>query len=276
MLLKRSLKTPDVFADESPTDAVLRRMHAIQHNPFWLPGDDMRVNPLNCNTTDPCTTFPPGVEATINTGDAARERMTLEDKLSWFWLGFMLDPALLVTKDAVPTTDGDYFLAATQQYLNVTNAFLVATIMTHKANAPQEYVHMQDGIATSGHGLWASPRPFLPFKHSERELHFPPPGDKRVPVHAKLWANALRMALFLMNDELRRTNQVFDRARTLQNVKFIRHWFGASLEVGSDATALDALVAELTGRLNSAEEIGTVLATEPYDTTDPVVLPELP
>jgi hypothetical protein len=56
----------------------------------------------------------------------------------------------------------------------------------------------------------------------------------------------------------------------------MRHWFGSKLEPGADLTALDALVTELTGRLASAAEIGSVVVTEPLDTPDPVVLPELP
>jgi hypothetical protein len=84
------------------------------------------------------------------------------------------------------------------------------------------------------------------------------------------------MALFLMNEELAQTGEVFDRARTLHNVEFMRHWFGTTLEVGADHSALDALVGELTARLNAATEIGTVVLTEPLDTLDPVVLPELP
>ncbi len=275
MLLARSLRTPNTLAGVSETDVVKRRDIAIARNPFWRVGDSIRVNPFNCNTTDPCTTVSSALELTINAGDAARERMTLEEKLSWFWLGYSLDPALLVTEAAVPTIDGDYFLAATQQYYNVHNAFLVASIMTHKANAPAEYLDMK-GVATAGHGLWASPRPFLAFKHSERELHTPPPLDQRTLVHARLWANALRMALYLMNDELGRTHQVFDRARTLQNVKFMRHWFGTSLELGADLTALDALVTQLTSRLAEATEIAQVDASAYGDTPDPVVLPEQP
>jgi mono/diheme cytochrome c family protein len=272
MMLHRSLKTPDPLAGSAAVDPVSRRMVTIAHNPFWATGDSIRQNPLNCDTPDPCTTFPPLLDATMNMGDAARDRMTYEDKVSWFWIGFTLDPALLTTEDALPSVDGDYFLAVTQQYYNVHNAFVVATIITHKANAPKEYLDMK-GIATTGHGMWASPRPFLAFKQSERELHHPPPTDLRYPIHERIWANGFRMALYLMNDELARTGQVFDRARTLQNVEFIHHWFGLSLEVGQDHTDLDALVSELTGRLANAQEIGTVVVTEPGDAPDPVVLP---
>ncbi len=47
------------------------------------------------------------------------------------------------------------------------------------------------GVALPGHGRWASPRPFMAFKHSERELHHPPPNDLRFPIHARLWANCV-------------------------------------------------------------------------------------
>jgi len=274
MLLHRSLAIPDIYAGSSGTDPISRRKVAIAHKPFWAAGDRIRQNPLNCNTTDPCVQFPPALDATINTGDDARDRMTYEDKMSWFWIGFTLDPALLTTEEALPTVDGDYFLALTQQYYNVHNAFIVATIITNKANAPKEYMTMK-GVATTGHGIWASPRPFLAFKQSERELHHPPKGDIRYDIHERIWANTFRMALYLMNDELGRTGQVFDRARTLQNVDFIHHWFGLDLEVGQDHAALDALVDELHQRLAAATEIGAVVVTDDGDAPDPVVLPSV-
>lgn len=272
MMMHRSLRTPDAFPGSTETDPVARRKLAIAHNPFWRAGDSIRQNPLNCNTNDPCTQFPMSLDGDMTMGDVARDRMTYEDKVSWFWIGFTLDPALLTTEEALPTVDGDYFLAVTQQYYNVHNAFVVASIIAHKANAPREYMNMK-GVATTGHGMWASPRPFLAFKQSERELHHPPPTDLRYAIHERIWANGFRMALYLMNDELARTGQVFDRARTLKNVEFIHHWFGLSLEVGQDHADLDAMVSELKQRLASAQEIGTVVVTEPGDAPDPVVLP---
>jgi mono/diheme cytochrome c family protein len=272
MLLQRSLTIPDVFAGSAETDPISRREIAIAHKPFWAAGDSIRQNPLNCDTTDPCTQFPPAQDATMNTGDDARDRMTYEDKMSWFWIGFVLDPALMTTEEALPTVDGDYFLAVSQEYYNVHNAFVVANIITRKANAPKEYMNMK-GVATTGTGIWASPRPFLAFKQSERELHHPPKDDIRYAIHERIWANTFRMSLLLMNDELSRTNQVFDRARTLQNVDFIHHWFGLDIEVGQDHAALDALVDELHQRLAAATEIGTVVVTEDGDAPDPVVLP---
>jgi hypothetical protein len=64
------------------------------------------------------------------------------------------------------------------------------------------------------------------------------------------------MFLLLMNDELARTGEVFDRARTREAVAFMRRWFGQELEVGQDHADLDALVTELQQRLTSAREIG--------------------
>jgi mono/diheme cytochrome c family protein len=255
MLLHRTRKVPDPFASAGPPDdPAARRALGIARNPFWRVGDAVRQNPLNCNQPDPCTTFPPELDATLAPGDEARERQSYEDKLSWFWLGFSLDPALVVTEDSLATVSGDYFLALTQPWYQVHNAFVVAMIVTAKANA-QSYRDIP-GVALRGHGRWASPRPFLAFKHSERELHHPPRQDLRHAIHERLWANAFRMFLLLMNDELARTGEVFDRARTLENVAFIRSWFGQALEIGQDHAHLDALVTELRQRLAGAREIG--------------------
>jgi mono/diheme cytochrome c family protein len=257
MLLHRTRKVPDPFAGAGALDdPAARRALAIARNPFWRVGDAVRQNPLNCNQPDPCTTFPPELDATFTAGNEARERQSYEDKLSWFWLGFSLDPALVVTEDSLATVSGDYFLALTQPWYQVHNAFVVAMIATAKANA-RSYQDLP-GAALRGHGRWASPRPFLAFKHSERELHHPPRLDLRYPIHERLWANAFRMFLLLMNDELARTGQVFDRARTLENVAFMRRWFGQALEVGRDHADLDALVAQLQQRLTGAREIGVV------------------
>jgi hypothetical protein len=144
--------------------------------------------------------------------------------MAWFWMGFTLDPALVVTEDSLATVSGDYFLALSQPWYQVHNAFIVAAIVTAKANA-RDYQNVA-GVALPGHGRWASPRPFMAFKHSERELHHPPPNDLRFPIHARLWANAFRMFLYLMNDELERTNQVYDRKRTLDAVNYMHQWFG--------------------------------------------------
>jgi hypothetical protein len=114
MLLHRSRKVPDPFAGAGVVDdPAARRGLAIAHNPFWRVGDAIRQNPLNCNQPDPCTTFPPTLDVTVAPGDEARERQSYEDKLSWFWLGFTLDPALVVTEDSLATVTGDYFLALT-------------------------------------------------------------------------------------------------------------------------------------------------------------------
>ena len=256
MLLHRTPELPDLHHGAPSGDPVARRTLAIARNPFWRVGDSVRQNPLNCNQPDPCTTFPPALDATMNPGDQARERQSYEDKMSWFWLGFTLDPALVMTEDSLATVTGDYFLALSQPWYQVHNAFIVAAIVTAKANA-RDYLDVK-GVALPGHGLWASPRPFMAFKHSERELHHPPRQDLRHPIHERLWANAFRMYLLLMNDELGRTGKVFDRARTLEHVMFIRQWFGRALELGASHTDLDTLVTQLRQRLTAATEIGSV------------------
>jgi mono/diheme cytochrome c family protein len=254
MLLRRTRALPDPLAGVASTDPAERRALAIARNPFWRVGDAVRQNPFNCNQPDPCTTLPPALDATLNAGDQARERQSYEEKMSWFWLGFTLDPALVVTEDSLATVSGDYFLALSQPWYQVHNAFVVAAIATAKANA-RAYQDVK-GVALPGHGLWASPRPFMAFKHSERELHHPPRNDLRYAIHERLWANSFRMYLYLMNDELGRTGKVFDRARTVDAVGFIHQWFGRTLEVGQDHATLDALVTELRGRLARAAEIG--------------------
>lgn len=256
LLVNRTLDLPDSFADGAVADPQERRARAIARNPFWRVGEAIRQNPLNCNQPDPCTKFPPALDGTLNPGDEARERQSYEEKMSWFWMGFALDPALVLTEDSLATVSGDYFLALSQPWYQVHNAFVVATIVTHKANA-RDYQTVK-GVALPGHGRWASPRPFMAFKHSERELHHPPPLDPRYPIHERIWANSFRMYLLLMNDELGRTGQVFDRAQTAANVDFIRQWFGKAIEVGKEHADLDALVTELKTRLGAAAEIGTV------------------
>ncbi len=61
-----------------------------------------------------------------------------------------------------------------------------------------------------------------------------------------------------MNDELERTNQVFDRARTLEAVGYMHQWFGRTLEPGADHGDLDALVSSIRQRLATADQVGVV------------------
>ena len=132
-------------------------------------------------------------------------------------------------------------------------------------------------IALQGTGMWASPRPFGVFKNNEREIHHPLPTDSRYAIHERLWANAFRMFLFLMNDELGQTGKVFDRAYTLKNVNWIYNWFSVAngVEVGQAHPELDAVVTQLRGRLASATELTTVraVATAKGDYPEPVALP---
>jgi mono/diheme cytochrome c family protein len=275
MLLRRTLSLPDFYVGAASADPQVMRLTAISHNPFWSIGDSIRTNPLNCNQPAPCTTFPPAMDMTFAAGDAARARQTYEDKMAWFWLGFSVDPALVISEDDLGTTTSDYFQATSQQFYKVHQAFIVAAIATAKANAHQ-YVDMK-GIALQGTGMWASPRPFGVFKNNEREIHHPLPTDSRYAIHERLWANAFRMFLFLMNDEVGQTGKVFDRAYTQKNVDWIYHWFSAAngVEPGQPHPELAAVVTELTARLTAATEITTVraVATAKGDYPEPVALP---
>jgi mono/diheme cytochrome c family protein len=275
MLLHRTLDLPDLYVGAPSADPQVQRLTAISHNPFWSVGDSIRTNPLNCNQPAPCTTFPPAIDMTFAAGDAARSRQTYEDKMSWFWTGFSVDPGLVISEDDLGTVTSDYFQATSQQYYKVHQGFMVAMVATAKANAHQ-YLDMK-GIALQGHGMWASPRPFGVFKNNEREIHHPLPTDSRYAIHERLWANAFRMFLFLMNDELGQTGKVFDRAYTLKNVNWIYNWFSVAsgVEVGQAHPELDAVVTELRGRLASATELTTVkaVATAKGDYPEPVALP---
>jgi hypothetical protein len=215
------------------------------------------------------------MDMTFAAGDAARARQTYEDKMSWFWLGFSVDPGLVISEDDLGTVVSDYFQATSQQFYKVHQAFIVAAIATAKANAHQ-YLDMK-GIALQGHGMWASPRPFGVFKNNEREIHHPLATDSRYAIHERLWANAFRMFLFLMNDEVGQTGKVFDRAYTLKNVDWIYHWFSAAngVEPGQAHPELDAVVTQLKQRLTAATELTTVkaVATAKGDYPEPVALP---
>jgi mono/diheme cytochrome c family protein len=275
MLLHRTQNLPDLYVGAPSADPQAQRLTAIAHNPFWSIGDSIRTNPLNCNQPAPCTTFPAAINMTFAAGDAARSRQTYEDKMSWFWLGFTVDPALVISEDDLGTVTSDYFQATSQQYYKVHNAFIVAAIATAKANA-KPYLDMK-GIALQGHGMWASPRPFGVFKNNEREIHHPAATDSRFAIHERLWANTFRMFLYLMNDELGQTNKVFDRAYTLENANWIYHWFSVAtgVEVGQAHPELDAVVTQLRQRLAMATEITTVkaVATAKGDFPMPVDLP---
>ena len=70
------------------------------------------------------------------------------------------------------------------------------------------------------------------------------------------------MFLYLMNDELARTHEVFDRERTLDAVNYMHQWFGPGRALATvpdnSHSDLEAVVSSIRQRLATAVEVGVV------------------
>jgi len=177
-------------------------------------------------------------------------------KQMWFWLGYMYDPALLEIEDVADTVMADYFMAVQQPYQHVHAGFLLGSIGVHKAAAKQ-YEQME-GSQLYGHGRWASPRPYMQFfQHRYLRcgagLHCTGDGYK---IDHAIWANTMRMFLYLMDNEISQTNEVIGRTATIREVLFMKKWFGTLLEPWRDHSKTMLLIEGLLQKLNEADEIG--------------------
>lgn len=251
MLRHATLAYPDVFVG-APADPVGRRELAIARNPYWAVGDAVRINPLNCDTASDCMQFPAELDGTFNEGDEARREQTDSIKKSWFWAGWQHDPALLLSEDTKPTVVGDYFLSTLLPHTKVHHVFLVVKLAIEKAYA-REWLHVP-GKSLAGHGKWASPRPFLIFKHIENNLNHPPGGDPRFETHARMFANAARMFLHMVHQDIEQTGEIYRRGATLDAVHTLRTWLDDT-EPGQDHANVDALIGRIEALAATAADI---------------------
>lgn len=266
MLRHRSIVYPDVLADKAG-DIVQNRQVAIARSPVWHAGDLLRRNPATCVEATPnadpgnddCTTFPPFVNDTIEKDADVRDQQNEQFKKSWFWTGWQIDHALVTTDDNLQTISGDYLMSTHLAQYKIHHAFIVAKLSVAKAYAKRWF--SAQGESLDGHGKWASIRPFLVFKHIERNRNAPGENDPRFEGHRRMFGNLVRMWIYLVHDDLKQSGEVFDRQGVKAAIHFARSWLdetqAPALEPAVDHTDLDALISEIDALADAATELRT-------------------
>ncbi|MAJ61152.1 MAG: hypothetical protein CBC48_15025 [bacterium TMED88] len=254
-----TLEYPDRTVDQVEGNPVADRSVAIERNPIWRVGDLIRQRPLNCDHPDGCTVFPTFVSAEMDLNKQRLQSQILQR--AWFWAGWMIDPALLTSDESFETVSGDYFYPLHQGHWGGHYAFILARMSVEKAQA--EGWEKRLGRGTTGHGQWASIRPFLVYKHSEFQRPLFGAGDPRREMQRRLLDNTARMWLYLVNDDLAQSGAAFDRAGTAWAMNFARlNWLDGT-DPGGDRTETDRLFSEIVDRLREAEE-----RRQPHHTDD--------
>lgn len=253
MLRHRSLCFPNPLVDRTG-DVIANRSIVIERNPFFRTGDHVRRFPLHYDAANASTTFPAFLTPTLPVSQTELRRQNEQFARAWFWLGWVYDPALLMSDHIFQTVEGDYLYAILLQQYKIHHAFVVAKTSVAKANATAWFNASGPGVA--GHGKWASFNPFMVLHHIERNRDEPPAGDPRRAAHDRMFSNTARMWIHLVHDDLERTSQVYDRYLVRNVIRFVRQWLNQT-EPGMDHAPIDAVIAQIEQRLDQAQELRT-------------------
>ncbi|MDY7233102.1 hypothetical protein [Hyalangium rubrum] len=265
MLREGTHRYPDFLVDErvgsEPVAISAHLEKVIARNPIWETGDYLRIQPLarrlpvTCDAgAHPCTVLPPVVDQSIHEEPSYTEARLKQSEVfqqTWFVMSFLRDPALLYEGESFATFIGDYLESVLLPQYDVHHAFIVAKMAVEKS-AAREW--MEAPGFRAGTGKIASVRTFS-FKQLRDNFSPPPAGDRRRAVHDRMFANFARMFIYLVEDDLRKTGEIFDRDEVLYAVRFMRTWI-QRLEGAEDAQ-LNARVLAIESLARSARELRT-------------------
>lgn len=263
MLRNATTTYPDVLADQpagTPIPSALDLV--IMRSPIWEAGDFIRISPLQrpqqtaCFSQPnlPCTLLPAPIDATIHsepTYEEARIKQGEVFQQSWFVMSWLRDPALVFESHNFATFIGDYLESVLLPHYDIHHAFVVAKMAAEKSAAT---AWMNAEGFRAGTGKIASVRTFS-FKQLRNNFSPPPADDPRRATHERMFANFARMWIFLVEDDLKATGEIFDRQEVLRAVRFMRTWI-ADLE-GAEDPAMNALVVSIEALAVSAKELRT-------------------
>ncbi len=261
MLRRGTTAYPDVLSDQpAGTTAAGALDLVIARSPIWEAGDVVRVAPLMrpeqtaCFSQDnlPCTLLPPKIDETVHsipTYEEARIKQGEVFQQSWFVMSWLRDPALVHQSHNFATFIGDYLESVLLPHYDIHHAFVVARMAASKSAATG---WMDAGGFRAGTGKIASVRTFS-FKQLRNNLSPPPEGDPRRATHERMFANFARMWIYLVEDDLKVSGEVFDRPEVLRAVRFMRTWI-AELEGAEDA-GVNAAVLSIEALAPAAKEL---------------------
>lgn len=261
MLRHDAVGYPDVLVDQVGPLAEHTAL-AAERIPIWHAGDFVRVQPLQrpaqtacfAQPQHPCTLLPPPVDDTIHSVPTYEEARIKQGEVfmqSWFVMSWLRDPALLFSGEDFATFVGDYIEAVLLPHYDVHHAFLVAKMAVEKSAASEW--QGAPGFR-QGTGKLASVRTFS-FKQLRNNFSPPPADDPRRATHARMFANFARMWLFLVEEDLAKTGEVYDRDEVLYACRFMRTWI-AALE-GAEDPAINAVMLSIEALAPAAVDLRT-------------------
>jgi hypothetical protein len=263
MLRHGTTAYPDVLSDKpAGTTAAGALDLVIARSPIWEAGDVIRVAPLMrpdqtaCFSQDnlPCTLLPPKIDETVHsipTYEEARIKQGEVFQQSWFVMSWLRDPALVHQSHNFATFIGDYLESVLLPHYDIHHAFVVARMAASKSAATG---WMDAGGFLTGTGKIASVRTFS-FKQLRNNFSPPPENDPRRATHERMFANFARMWIYLVEDDLKTSGEVFDRPEVLRAVRFMRTWIG-ELEGAEDA-GVNAAALSIEALAPGAKELRT-------------------
>jgi mono/diheme cytochrome c family protein len=239
---------------------VANRLKVISRNPLFVAGDHVRRFPLQADNANPSTLFPSFLAPTLPTSQTTLRDQNENFFRVWFWMGWAQDPALLLSDTIFQTCEGDYLYASLIARYKVHHAFVLAKTSVHKANAAAGFFNAA-GEGVAGHGKWAAFNPFMVLHHSERNRNEPGATDPRRVMHDRMFSNTARMWIYLVHADLEATGTVFSRELVRGCIRFCRAWLDQT-EPTVNKVALDAVIANIETRLNTATELRTNFNTD--------------
>jgi len=271
MLRHETVKYPDVLVDRAGT--MQENLDLVIHRyPIWEAGDVLRVAPLQrppetacfAMSSWPCTLLPPDIDATIHqspTYEQARIKQSEVFQQSWFVMSWARDPALLHESHNYATFIGDYLESVLLARYDVHHAFVLAKTAVEKsaASAWRDAEGFRNGT-----GKIASVRT-LSFKQLRSSLSRPPSDDPRRATYDRMLANFARMWIYLIEDDLKQSGEIYDRDEVLYGVRYMRTWI-AELEGQEDAT-INAAVLSIEALAPAAVELRSQKNRDDYPGT---------
>jgi hypothetical protein len=263
MLRRSTTSYPDVLADQPAGTTPVEALDLVIHrSPIWEAGDLIRVAPLQrppqtacfSQPNFPCTLLPAKIDATVHevpTYEEARIKQGEVFQQSWFVMSWLRDPALLYQSHNFATFIGDYLESVLLPHYDIHHAFIFARMAASKSASA---AWMNAGGFREGTGKIASVRTFS-FKQVRNNFSPPPADDPRRAAHERMFANFARMWIYLVEDDLQATGEIFDRPEVLRAVRFMRTWV-AELEGAEDAD-INAKVLSIEALAPAAKELRT-------------------
>lgn len=274
MLRHTTTVYPNLLVDQGDGATIQNNLDlVIARNPIWEAGDFLRIQPLQrppeteCFSQPAlvCTLLPENVDVTVHSNPSYEEARIKQSEVfqqSWFVMSWLRDPALLFESHNFATFVGDYLESVLMAHYDVHHAFIVAKTAVEKSAAASEWLEAPD--FRQGTGKIASVRSFS-FKQLRNNLSQPTDNSPRRAGYDRMLANFARMWIYLVEEDLQQTGEIYDRDEVLYAIRFMRTWI--ELLEGQEDAQINALVLSIESLAAQAVDLRTQAHRDAYPGT---------